>query len=54
MEPSTWHMALVYFGIRYEGPLPTDQDLKMIRLRRVTAIGLIVMLAVLGFAALQS
>jgi hypothetical protein len=54
MEPSTWHMTLVFFGLRYEGPVPTDQDLKLIRLRRVIALGLIVMLAVLGFAAFLS
>lgn len=47
-------MTLVFSGFRYEGPLPTEQDLKAIRNRRVAALGLIVMLVLLGFAAFVS
>jgi hypothetical protein len=42
---STWHMTQVYFGFRNEGPLPTDQDRKVIRLRRLVALGVPVVVA---------
>jgi hypothetical protein len=49
--PSTWHMTLVYFGFRNDGPLPTDGDRNAMRLRRLVAVGLLVMLVVLAAAA---
>jgi hypothetical protein len=54
MEPSTWHTTLVYFGFRYDGPLPSEQDRKVIRFRRISALGLVLMLVILVVAALQS
>jgi hypothetical protein len=53
MEPSRWHMTLVYFGYRSEeGAPPTEEDRDVIRARRVTAVSGAVLVVALVVASL--